>query len=678
MRKLFLFSIFISIFGFSQNSENACKTLNRINNILKAEHFKPKVLNDSLSATLFSDFFQNLDDKNSYFIQSEIESFKKHKYKIDDYIISSNCDFLEEIFVVYKNSLQRNLTLVEKIKTENIGLETSDTIIFFKGPRPFIKNEIVLKKLLKKRIVFDVYEEIAKQSKNRDSLLININTLKPLAIEKVFSNQICKIQNLLNNLKLKEMFYADFYKTFCVYFDPHTTYLSIEERDEFVTSLNSSDNSLGIIIEINETDEFFVGKILAGSTSFFDDKISIGDQILKFNTINEEIGINCTTFEKINNLLTDNKVTSVKVTFRKKDGTIYSSNLIKSKIKNYNNTAYSLVIDKQSKIGYLKIPSFYFDEFGNNPVSNDVFKEIYKLKENKIEGLIIDLEFNGGGSTEECVKLLGMFLDFGPVAILTDKTNEPIILRDFNRGVVYSDPIVVMVNGLSASASEIFANALKDHNRAIIVGNPTFGKGTMQTILPLQYYNKNNQEFIKITIEKFYQINGGSNQIIGVKPHIEIPTLFNNLMPKEKDEKHSFKNDSLHISLDFKFIQNDFSQIIKNSNKRIESNTYFTNVNSINSKIYKFVNRKERKVLLKFKNVFADVHSLDSIYEETEKLSNSEFGFDISLTSFDEEKSKLDEDLKTDFKDKIKNAKTNARLFEAINVMNELIQQKKS
>lgn len=675
MRKLFLFLILMSFSGFSQNSESVCKTLNKINNLLQAEHYKPKAINDTLSAALFSDFLQNLDVKNNYFIQPEIEILKKHKYKIDDYIISSNCDFLEEIFVVYKNGLQRNLSLIEKIKTEDIALETTDTITFSKGNRYFFKNEIALKKILKKRVVFDVYEEIAKQSKNRDSLLNTISKLKPIAIEKIFSNQICKVQNLLNNPKLKEMFYADFYKTFCAYFDPHSTYLSIEERDEFVTSLNSSDNSLGISIEINENDEFFVSKILTGSASYADDKISVGDQILKFNSKNEDIGINCSTFEKINDLLNDNKVTSVKVTFRKKDGTIYTSDLIKSKIKNYNNTAYSLVVDKESKIGYLKIPSFYYDEFGNNPVSNDVFKEIFKLKENGVKGLVIDLEFNGGGSIEECVKLVGMFIDFGPVTVLSHKTKNPIILKDFNRGIVYSDPIVVMVNGLSASASEIFANTLKDYNRAIILGNSTYGKGSMQTIVPI-HQDKNNTEFAKITIEKFYQINGKSVQSVGVLPHIEIPTLFNNLMPKEKDEKYTFKNDTLNVALDFKFINNDFTQIIKNSSERIKNNSYFTNVNSINTKIYQFINRKERKVLLKFKDVFNDVHSLDALYEDTEKISNSEFDLNISLTTFDKDNIKFDQDLKIDFEDKIKIAKTNAHLFEAINIVNELINQK--
>lgn len=675
-RLLFLF-FFIPFSGFSQNSENACKTIQSISSLLQTQHYKPKVLNDAFSEALFTDFLQNIDPKNMYFIQPEIQVLSQHKNKIDEYILSSKCDFLEEIFLAYKQGLQRNLTILNQIKKEEIGLETKDTVTFTKEARTFFENETVLKKIIKKRIFFDVYEEIAKQSKNKDSLLNVMSSLKSSTIEKIFSNEICKVENLINNPKLKDIFFADFYKSFCAYFDPHSTYLSIEEKNEFTTALNSSDTSLGILIEVNEKQELFVAKIIAGSSSYADENISVGDQILKFSTKNEEIGINCSTFEKIDKLLNDAKITTVKVTFRKKNGTVYTSNLLKSKIKNYNNTAYSLVVDKGNdlKLGYIKIPSFYYDEFGNNPVSNDVFKEIFKLKEDKIKGLVIDLEFNGGGSIEECVKLVGMFIDFGPVTVVSSKSDKPTILKDFNRGIVYSDPIVVLVNGLSASASEIFANTLKDYNRAIILGNSTYGKGTMQTIMPLQQ-NINSTEFAKITIEKFYQINGLSNQRVGVQPHIEIPSLFNDLMPKEKDEKYALQNDTLNVATTFKLVQNDFSSAIKNSLERIKAHPYFKEIEEINAKVYQYVNQKERKVLLKFKSVFDDVHSLDAIYEQTEKLNATDFNLNILFTTYDIDTINFDEDLKIDFNDKMKAAKNNGHLFEATNILYELINKK--
>ncbi|NHM01233.1 S41 family peptidase [Flavobacterium difficile] len=677
MYKLLFLFFFTTFSGLSQNSENACKTVQSISSLLQTHHFQPKVLNDAFSEAVFTDFLQNIDPKNMYFIQPEIQVLNRHKNHIDDYILSSKCDFLEEIFLAYKQGLQRNLTVLNQIKKEEIGLETKDTLTFTKEARSFFENEAILKKIIKKRIVFDVYEEIAKQSKNKDSLLNVMPSLKLSTIEKIFSNEICKVENLINNPKLKDIFFADFYKSFCAYFDPHSTYLSIEEKNEFTTALNSSDTSLGILIEVNEKQELFVGKIIAGSSSYADENISVGDQILKFNTKNEEIGINCSTFEKINKLLNDAKITTVKVTFRKKNGTIYTSNLLKSKIKNYNNTAYSLVIDKGNdfKLGYLKIPSFYYDEFGNNPVSNDVFKEIFKLKENNIKGLVIDLEFNGGGSIEECVKLVGMFIDFGPVTVVSSKSDKPTILKDFNRGVVYSDPIVVLVNGLSASASEIFANTLKDYNRAIILGNATYGKGTMQTIMPLQQ-NINSTEFAKITIEKFYQINGLSNQRVGVQPHIEIPSLFNDLMPKEKDEKYALQNDTLNVATTFKIVQNDFSSAIKNSLERIKVHPYFKEIEEINEKVYQYVNQNERKVLLKFKNVFDDVHSLDAIYEQTEKLNTTDFNLNVLFTTYDLDTINFDEDLKIDFNDKMKAAKNNGHLFEATNILYELINKK--
>ncbi|SEP55384.1 carboxy terminal-processing peptidase [Flavobacterium urocaniciphilum] len=671
MKKAFLFFILVSYFSFAQDAETACKTLNKINNLLQTEHYKPKAVNDSLSKALFSDFFNRIDSDIAFFTKKEIESLKKHELKIDDYIISSKCEFLEEIFIFYKSGIERNKKIIEQLQLENYASDTSDTIYLSRGKRDFFKDEATLKKVLKKRIVFDIFQEISKLSKNKDSLIAKINSLKTSAKEKVFANQFCKINNLLNDSKLKEKFYADFYKTFCEYFDPHTNYFSNIEKNEFTTALNSNDNSLGIIIEINEDDEFFVQKIITGTSAYNDKKISVGDQILNFETNEEKIEINCGTTEKINTILNDSKAYNLKVTFRKKDGSIYTSTLEKNKIKNYQNTVYSLIVENESKYGYIKIPSFYYDELGTNPVSNDLFKEIFKLKEEKIKGLIIDLEFNGGGSIEECIKMVGMFIDLGPVSVLSNKNEKPVILKDFNKGIVYNDPIVILINGLSASASEFFAGTLKDYNRAILLGNTTFGKGSMQSILPLNYQS-DNQEFIKVTIEKFYQITGKSNQSSGIQPHIELPNLFNNLLPKEKDEKYALKNDTININLDFKKLNTDYTAVIQNSLNRINSNPYFTNIKNVNDKVDSFFKRKEKRVLLKFKNVFEDVHSLDNLYLETEKILKTNFNLKFSLNTFDKDVIQFDEDLKIDFENKIKEVSTNAHIFEATNILNDL------
>lgn len=675
MKKCFFILFLFSFYGFSQKMDKSCKTLQKINTVLQQDHYKPKALNDSLSIAVFSDFLQSIDPEDIYFLQPEIENLKKHQKNIDDYIISSNCKFLEDIFMQYQKGIARNLQIVTKLKNENIGSETKDTIIFTKERRPSLKNEAELNRIIKKRIVFDIYEEIAKQSKNKDSLVAKMPLLLENAKKKIFENQICKIQNLLSNTTLEEDFEGTFFKTFCAYFDPHTTYFSSKERNGFITALNSNESSLGIQFEINEKDEYFVTKIISGTLAYNDSKISVGDQILKFETKNESIEINCGTLDKLENLLNDSKIIRLQATFRKKDGTIYSSSLEKSKIKNFDNSVYSLVINSTNQLGYLKIPSFYFDEFGKNPVSNDVFKELFKLKENQIKGLIIDLEFNGGGSIDECIKLLGMFLDYGPVSVVSNKGDKPTILKDFNKGIVYSDPLVVLVNGLSASASEFFANTLKDYNRAIIIGNTTFGKGSMQNIVPIEN-NRNNPEFIKLTTEKFYQITGKSNQSVGVIPHVAIPSLFESIFPKEIDEKYALVNDSIAINLTYKKFTTNLSNAIAKSKDRIQKNSFFNNLNSVNKKITTYFNTTERKVFLKFKNVFDEIHSLDTLYFETEKIRTTEFDINFTVTTFDLDSTKFNSDLKTDFETKIKEAKTNAHLYEAASILNDILLQK--
>lgn len=677
MKKLCFFLLFSSWFGFSQNFEKSCKTIQKINTILQEGHYRPKALNDSLSVALFTDFLQALDPEDVYFLQPEIDNLKKHQKNIDDYIISSKCNFLEDIFVQYTKGIQRNLQIVQNLSLENLGTETKDTLIFSKERRPSLKNEAALQKLLKKRIVFDIYEDIAKSSKNKDSLVSNFPKLLASSKKKILENQLCTLQNLIHKKNLQEDFEGEFYKAFCAYFDPHTTYFSSKDRNGFITALNSNENSLGILFEINDKEEYFVTKVISGTIAYLDDKISVGDQILQFETKNESIAINCSTLEKLENLLNDTKTNRLQATFRKKDGTIFTSTLEKSKIKNFENTTYSLVVnDGSSNFGYLKIPSFYFDEYGDNPVSNHVFKELFKLKENQIKGLIIDLEFNGGGSIDECIKLLGMFLDYGPVAVVSNKGEKPTILKDYNKGIIYSDPIVVLVNGISASASEFFANTLKDYQRAIILGNTTYGKGSMQSIMPLDQ-NAKNPEFIKLTTEKFYQITGQSNQSKGVLPDCTLPSLFENIFPKEKDEKYALRNDTLAVNLTYKKFPSDYSSIITSSKARVAKEPYFNSISEINKKIDAYFNTKERKVYLKFKNVFDEIHALDTLYLEIEKMRNTELNTAVQLNNFDLESTKFDSDLKSDFETKIKEAKTNAALLEATRILKDILNTSK-
>ena len=349
---------------------------------------------------------------------------------------------------------------------------------------------------------------------------------------------------------------------------------------------------MGLIFDANENDEIFVSEIIPGGSAFENEKIETGDQLLKIKHNDSEYWVNCSSIDQISNFITSDNYKILEFTFRKKNGEVFSSRIEKKVMKAIENSAYSYVLSKENIFGYIKIPSFYSTEYGINTLSNDVAKEIIKLKQDKVKGLIIDLQFNGGGNVDEAIKLAGMFIDVGPIAVAVDNEKNQTILKDYNRGALFNEPMVILVNGASASASELFANALQDYKRALIVGNPSFGKATMQSIVPVEDSNS-NKDFINLTIQKFYRITGKSHQAMGIIPDIQIPYLFEQIIPKEKTYKTVLNNDEIITNTRFKSYNNDFSNAIATSKNRINENNYFNQIVAINDAIDSYINTKK-------------------------------------------------------------------------------------
>jgi len=361
-------------------------------------------------------------------------------------------------------------------------------------------------------------------------------------------------------------------------------------------------------------------------------------------------------------------------TLRKKSGVIYTVSLAKKVLKDYNNNVYSYIIENEGlKIGYIKIPSFYATmENGKSNVSEDVVIELYKLKEDKIDGLIIDLQNNGGGSMHEVVNMAGLFIDAGPLAILDNKEGKKETIKDPNRGTIYTGPMVVLINGFSASASEFFSNVMQDYNRAVVVGNQTYGKASMQQIFPLDN-RKDAEEFVKITTEKFYRITGTSNQTNGMMPDVVIETLFDKQIPREKSNKTALKTDIIACNLRFDLIQNpkrDFA--IESSKKRVLENLNVKAISDLNIEINKLYDNDLPDVILDFNSVFSSVSKMNSIWKNTENLLKKEFPITISRNSVDVEYQQFDEFLLKSNDDKIKAIKCNLHIIEAVNIINDL------
>jgi carboxyl-terminal processing protease len=501
----------------------------------------------------------------------------------------------------------------------------------------------------------------------------NFSKIEKTAKNKVFDTYSCKLSSILNSKNGLEYDLQNiFLNIFCSYFDPHTNYFSLDDKSSFLSGLSKSNYSLGLSVTLNDKDEIVIDEIVPSGPAAKTGKFDKDDIITKVsNNKGEEYLVSCASLEKIGELIFSDANQEILLTIQKKNGIILNVLVKKQLMKATENSVYSFIAQGETKIGYINIPSFYadFEENTNQGCADDVAKEIEKLKKDAIQGLVLDLRNNGGGSMEEATKLAGMFIDMGPVAIMADNKHTLNIIKDYNRGSVYDGPIVIIINGNSASASEFFSGVMQDYNRAIIVGSPSLGKASMQSILPI---DDNRQEFVKLTIEKFYRITGESCQIKGVIPDITLPVLYQNIFPREESNKTALRYDILHTTAKFNpFPRTNIEKVIALSNARTKNNTRFNDITLANKEINAFYNNPKSSYLLSFKNVYKDTHKLDVLWKKIKILSENNTKCSILNTSYDIEKLESDAFLQDGNDYRIKEVKTNPYLDEAISIIND-------
>jgi carboxyl-terminal processing protease len=272
---------------------------------------------------------------------------------------------------------------------------------------------------------------------------------------------------------------------------------------------------------------------------------------------------------------------------------------------------------------------------------------------------------------EEAIKLAGMFVDAGPISILVDNKNKQNVLKDSNRGSVYNGPIVILINGNSASASEFFAAAMQDYNRAIIVGSTSLGKASMQNIMPLD--ENNSEDFVKLTIRKFYRVTGESHQIKGIVPDISIPALFDKQIPRETSYKRALKYDSIITKYRFTPLTNNFSNLSELSYIRTKKNARFNEIIGLNKEIDVIYNSQKKPIRITLNDLFKEIHEIDPLWKKVKKLITIESSCKISNNSFDLEKMQYDDFLKESNIFKIKELKVNSYIDESIAILNDHI-----
>lgn len=635
MKKILLVLLFIPFPFFAQNKGDSCEIIKKINNLIQSEHFSPKPIDDSLSVYVFETFLSDLDADKNIFLKSEYEYLSRHKYKLDDYLNANDCYFFADFAATYKKALERSRSAIQKISKEKIDYNSNDTLRFTKKEYPFYVKLEDVEKVFTKRLKYDILEDISKISKNFDSLQLHFSSIEKASRSKIFEAALCKINNRLESKEtLEKEIREDFYAVFCSYFDPHSSYFSYDTKSSFLSGLSTDNLSIGIYVSLSEKEELIVAEIIPGGPASSQPIIEKGDQIIKVATENgQELLVSCNSLESIGEIIFSDSNKKVTISFRKKNGNQYSATLEKKVMKAEDHAVYSFIISEQNtKLGYIKIPSFYtnFDSNSTSGTADHVAREVFKLKSENIDGIIIDLQNNGGGSMDEAIRLSGMFIDSGPISVLVDNNKNNTILKDTNRGSLYNGPLLLLVNGNSASASEFFASVMQDYNRAIVIGSTTLGKATMQQIMPI---DEKQQDFVKITVDKFYRVTGNSLQAVGVIPDVSIPILYDGIISKEGSSKMALQNDKVDLKTKFTpYSKTIFNKLVPLSEIRIKKDSFFNQIQSANKKIDIIFNTQKPAFLMNFKSVFESIHNVDDIFEEVKRLTEVTFPFLIKNT----------------------------------------------
>ncbi|MDC0389168.1 carboxy terminal-processing peptidase [Flavobacteriaceae bacterium] len=596
-RKIIIFFITISFALASwklinptfDNSNKDKLLIEIIKYVLEKYHYNSIEINDEFSEKMFDAYIELLDSQKKYFLSSDIREFKKYKLKLDNQLIDYDLSF----FNLSYDRLMQRISEVEEFyptlleipfdfsKKEAINLDFENI--------SFPKNNIERKDRWRKQFKYtalDIYDlKISDQKsnlkKNNDFESKTDEEIIQESIELVEKN-IINLFDLMGDLQRKDWF-STYLNSFVIQLDPHTYYFKPEDKERFDMTISGKFNGIGARLSKEEGGIKIVDIILGGPL-WRDKKIEIGDEIIKVGEKNNKpVDVIGMRLEDAIKLIKGPKDSEVRLTIRKSiDGEIRVIPVIRDEIKLEETYAKSTLIKKNNKnYGLISLPKFYvdFDNYKNRNCASDVKKEIIKLKEHGIEGLILDLRNNGGGSLQTVIDMTGLFIKEGPVVQVKSFGDRKQVVYDKDPSIFWDGPLVVLVNQMSASASEILAAALQDYDRAVIVGSSqSFGKGTVQNVIDLNRFLSNSQfdlGALKITTDIFYRINGESVQVDGVKSDITVPNRLSFIPIGENDEKNPLQWDQIG-SANYKKWDGYFNldDVIKSGNENIEKSKY--------------------------------------------------------------------------------------------------------
>jgi carboxyl-terminal processing protease len=650
-------------------------------------HFGPKKVDDDFSKTVYNTFLKRIDNQKRFLTQKEVDKLAAYQLKIDDQVNARTFEFFNTALPLLDGGVLKTKAIFTEIIDKPLDFNKNEQFESDSEKRAYAKDDKELKNMWRQMITFEVMsdwqEKIDAQSKAEfKGEKKTEEALREEVIKEVRKRYLDWFDRLA---KLRR---SDRLETYlgCIanYFDPHTDYFSPKDKADFDINMGGKLEGIGARLQ-TDGDYTKISSVVVGGPAWLTKKVNDEDIILKVAQKGQApVDLIGMRVDDVVQLVRGKKGTIVILTIKKKDGTIIDVEIERDEVQLEDSKAKSVLLDMPSavsNIGYIYLPKFYseFDE-GGNSCARDVANEIKKLKAQNVNGIILDLRNNSGGSLNDVVDMSGLFIEEGPIVQVKGKESVPFLHVDKDPGVLYNGPLIIMVNHFSASASEIIAAAMQDYDRAIVVGSKsTFGKGTVQRFYDLDrsirgYDDQKPLGSVKMTTQKFYRVNGGSTQLKGVVPDIVLPDTYQYIDTGEKEYDNPLEWTEISK---VKYSQNaaklnNKSQLVAMSQDRISKDENFKLILESAAEIK--ANRDQSKYPMKLNDYRAMMNKRDEDSKKYENLFKKEvLGLTITNIPSDLDKINIDESSKARNGEFIDDLKKDIYLEETLRIMRDLI-----
>lgn len=654
--------------------------------VLEQGHFDPKDMNDEFSAAVFEDYIDMIDPFKRYFYESDIKEFEKFKTQIDDQIMAYDLSFfnltnerllkrIAESQEIYKEVLSKPFDF-SKDELFNADYESAD----------FVSSKKEMKERWRQQLKFstianyhDINLDQERDAKNDPDFVAKSDEENETKARETTERSINDLFDFIEERQRKDWF-SIYINAIVEEFDPHTYYFAPEEKDAFDVRMSGKYEGIGARLQ-RRNDYITITEIISGGSAWRQNKLEVGDIILKVTQEDEEEGVSVVGMrtEDAVKYIKGPKGTKVILTLKKVDGSVEDLTIPRDVIELEETYAKSSTVKKEDKtFGVINLPGFYanFEDYNKRNAASDIKKEIERLKAEGMEGLVLDLRNNGGGSLKTVVDMVGLFIKDGPV-VQVRTTGEPAeVLKDKDRSIIWDGPLVVLVNELSASASEILAAAMQDYKRAIVIGSKqTYGKGTVQQVLDLNRMMRSNTNgdmgAIKFTTQKYYRIDGGSVQLKGVNSDVVVPDRYSYIDIGEKDQDNPLPWDKIEPAK-FTVWGNyfDYDETIKKSKERMQKSEQLKLIDDNAQWIKKI--RDKKKFPLKYADYKAELDINEKESKRFEKLAEYKSNLTFKSLPYETTLMQQDSTLKIKRERWHESLSKDVYIEEAINVLNDL------